>query len=77
MYDRNSPKQVANLSVNRDLLNVAREAGINLSEVLDEALAEKVAAAKRELWARDSDAIAEYNEFVEQQGIESDGTRSF
>ena len=78
VYDRNAPKQIANLSVNRDLLNAAREAGINLSDVFEEALAKKVAAAKRELWAREnSDAIADYNEFVEQQGIASDGTRGF
>ena len=78
VYDRKAPKQPANLSVNRDLLNAAREAGVNLSAVLEEALAEKVAAAKRELWVREnSDAIADYNDFVEQHGVLSDGTRSF
>ena len=28
---RKAPKQATNLSINRDLLNVAREAGVNLS----------------------------------------------
>jgi antitoxin CcdA len=77
-YDRKAPKRAAHLSVNRDLLDAARDAGVNLSEVLEEALAEKVAAAKRELWVREnSDAIADYNDFVEEHGVMSDGTRSF
>lgn len=77
-YDRKAPKQAANLSVNRDLLNAAREAGVNLSSVLEEALAEKVAAAKREHWVRENtDAIAAYNHFVEENGVASDGARSF
>lgn len=78
VYDRKAPKQAANLSVNRDLLNAARESGVNLSAVLEEALAEKVAAAKREYWVREnSGAIAAYNDFVEENGLASDGSRSF
>ena len=78
VYDRKAPKLAVDLSLNRDLLDAAREAGINLSELLEEALAEKVAAAKREFWTREnSDAIAEYNGFVEKQGVRSDDTRSF
>jgi antitoxin CcdA len=78
VYNRKAPKQAANLSVNRELLNAAREAGVNLSAVLEEALAEKVAQAKREHWVREnSDAIAEYNDFVDEHGVMSDGARSF
>lgn len=78
VFDRKAPKQATNLSINRDLLNAARETGVNLSAVLEEALAEKVAAAKRERWVREnSDAIAAYNEFVDEKGTASDGMRSF
>jgi antitoxin CcdA len=78
VFDRTAPKQATNLSINRDLLNAARESGVNLSAVLEEALAEKVAAAKREHWVREnSEAIAAYNEFVDEKGIASDGMRSF
>ncbi len=78
VYDRKAPKQATNLSINRDLLHAARDAGVNLSAVLEEALAEKVAAAKREHWVREnSDAIAAYNEFAEENGVASDGMRSF
>jgi antitoxin CcdA len=78
VYDRKAPKQPTNLSINRDLLSAARESGVNLSAVLEEALAEKVAAAKREHWVRENrDAIAAYNEFSDKNGVASDGLRSF
>jgi antitoxin CcdA len=77
-YDRKAPKQAANLSVNRDLLNAAREFGVNLSAALEEVLAEKVAAARREKWVKENGAaIAAYNDFVEENGLASDGMRSF
>jgi antitoxin CcdA len=78
VYDRKAPKQAANLSINSDLLKAARESGVNLSAVMEEALVYKVAAAKREAWARENaDAIAAYNEFVTEHGAYSDGSRSF
>lgn len=76
--NRKAPKQATNLSINRDLLNAAREAGVNLSAALEEALQEKVAAARREKWKRENaEAIAEYNKFIEEHGIFSEGHRSF
>jgi antitoxin CcdA len=78
VYDRKAPKQAANLSINSDLLKAARESGVNLSAVMEEALAYRVAATKREAWVRDNaDAIASYNEFVAENGVYSDGSRSF
>lgn len=73
-----APKQATNLSIDRDLLNEAREAGVNLSAALEEALREKVAAARREKWKRDNaEAIAEYNDLIAEHGIFSEGQRSF
>lgn len=78
VYDRKAPKQAANLSVNSDLLKVAREAGVNLSAVMEEALVYRVSAAKREAWLKDNaEAIAAYNEFVAENGTYSDSSRSF
>ena len=77
-YDRKAPKQATNLSINRDLLTAARESGINLSAVFEAALAEKVAKAKREKWVKENTgAIAAYNDFVAENGLASDGLRSF
>ena len=73
-----APKQATNLSIDRDLLDAAREAGVNLSAALEEALKEKVAAARREKWKRENaEAIAQYNDFIEQHGVFSDSHRSF
>ncbi len=78
VYNRKAPKQAANLSINSDLLKAAREAGVNLSSVLEEALAQRVAIAKREAWKRDNaDAIDAYNQFTDEHGVYSDGSRSF
>lgn len=78
VFDRKAPKQATNLSINRDLLNAARESGVNLSGVLEEALVEKLAAAEGEQWVREnSDVIAAYNEFIDEHGTASDRMRSF
>jgi antitoxin CcdA len=75
--DRKAPKQATNVSINRDLLDAAREAGVNLSATLEEALKEKVAAASREKWKRENaEAIAEYNELIAEHGVFADGQRS-
>ena len=78
MRNPKAPKQATNLSINRDLLNAARAAGVNLSAALEEALEEKVAAARREQWKQENaEAIAEYNDLIAEHGIFSEGQRSF
>lgn len=73
--DCRAPKQATPLSINRDLLDAAREAGINLSE---EALKEKVAAARREKWkGENAEAIAKYNDLIAEYGVFSEGQRIF
>jgi antitoxin CcdA len=75
---RKGTKQAANLSIDSGLLNAARESGVNLSAALEEALAVKVAAARRAQWLKDNaDAIDAYNELVARHGVFSEGTRSF
>lgn len=76
--NRTAPKQATNLSINRDLLDAARAAGVNLSAALEEALKEKVAAARRKKWKRENArAIAEYNAFIGEHGVFSDSHRGF
>jgi len=71
-------KRATNVSVRSDLLAAAREAGINLSATLERALAEDLAALKRKQWREENrEAIAAYNEYVEENGTFSDGVRSF
>ncbi len=78
VYDSTAAKKPTNLSLNSDLLRQARELGINLSSVLEEALEEVVRRRLGELWlAENRKAIAAYNEHVEAHGVWSDGLRSF
>ena len=71
-------KRAANVSVRIDLLDAAREAGINLSASLERALTEELANVKRARWQEENrDAIAAYNEYVDEHGAFSDGVRSF
>ncbi len=77
-HDAKAPKRATNLSINSDLLNQARELDVNLSATLEDALAELIRARRRERWlAENREAIAAYNEHVEQDGVFSDRLRAF
>jgi antitoxin CcdA len=79
MGRRNSEtKRATNVSVRSDLLNAARDAGLNLSATLERALVEQLAEVKRKKWRQDNrEAIDAYNEHVEKHGMFSDGVRTF
>ncbi|CAD5109213.1 type II toxin-antitoxin system CcdA family antitoxin [Zestomonas carbonaria] len=77
-YDLHAPKKATNLSLNSDLLKKARELDINLSAVLEEALANEVKERLARRWLEQNrQAIDAYNRHVEEQGVFSDGLRSF
>ena len=77
-YDRTAPRKATNLSINSDLLGIARELKLNLSRELERRLEEIVAERRSALWlAENREAIDAYNERVEQHGVFSDGLRSF
>lgn len=78
LYDSSAPKKSANLSVNSELLAHAKQLGINLSAVLEQSLAQKVKELKTQAWLEENgDAIAKYNQEVQEHGVFSDGMRSF
>ena len=71
-------KRATNLSIRGDLLDAARDAGINLSATLERALAEELASVMRKKWREENqDAIAAYNDYVAEHGTFSDHLRSF
>ena len=71
-------KQAVNLSINRELLNRARSSDLNLSNILEVALEQKLEQQARELWLAENRAgIEAYNAQVEKHGVFSDGLRSF
>jgi antitoxin CcdA len=75
---RSVVKRATNVSIRVDLLDAARDAGVNLSATLERALAEELASLKRAHWREENrEAIAAYNEYVDEHGTFSDGVRSF
>ena len=77
-YDVNANKKPTNVSVNADLLRQAKSLKINLSQVLEQRLIEIVREQQRELWlAENQQALEDYNEYVERNGVFSDGHKQF
>jgi antitoxin CcdA len=77
-FDSQAPKKPTNLSINSDLLTKARKMNINLSATLENELAKQVQIKQREQWLQENAiAIQAYNDFVENEGVFSEGIRSF
>jgi antitoxin CcdA len=75
LYDRKASRKPTRLSVNSDLLDKARELGVDLANTLEEALAVEVHKRQREVWlAENQEAIEAYNELVERTGVFSAGS---
>ena len=78
LFDIKAPKKPANLSVNSDLLNQAKDLKMNISAVLESALIESIKKARQEKWLHENKAaMKEYNERIKQQGLFSDDMRTF
>ncbi len=78
LYNRNAPKKPTNLTINSDLLIKAKELKINISSVLEQALAERLKQTQKDEWLQEnSESIASYNEHIEQFGVFSDTVRTF
>jgi antitoxin CcdA len=73
-----SAKKAVNVSIPAELLDAARAEDINLSAVLETALAEKLRIRRREKWlAENSGEIAAYNRQIDERGSFGDKVRSF
>jgi len=76
--DSLAPKRSANLTISADLLDRAKRLKINLSQTLEERLAQVVREAEAEAWlAANRKAIDAYNERVERDGVWSEQVRGF
>lgn len=77
-FNLEAPKKPTNVSINSDLLSKARSLKINLSATLESALIKIVNDKQRELWREENkQAIASYNQMVEEHGTFSDDLRAF
>ena len=74
----NQLKKPTNVTIRFDLLEQARELKLNLSQEFETHLAEVIRKRRAEQWLRDNrEAIEAYNRFVAENGVFSDGLRSF
>jgi antitoxin CcdA len=71
-------KARTNVSIERALLDAARARGLSLSQILEEAVRERLAQEEAERWLRDNrERIAGYGEFIAEHGTFSDDIRDF
>lgn len=64
-YDVDAAKRTTSVSINSDLLRIAKESGLNVSQVLEERLIEMLKPAWREAYlAENAGAIESYNRRV-------------
>lgn len=77
-YDESAPKKAANLSINSDLLQKAKDLKINLSAAFENALTDLIRKKQCENWKNtNKQAVKAYNKHVEKQGVFSKELRSF
>jgi len=78
LFDLKATKKPTNLTINSDLLRVAKELNINISAVLEQALSEQVKKQKTDEWLKENEEmISIFNKDVLENGCFSDGLRSF
>lgn len=78
LYDQSAPKRPVNLSVNEDLVRMARKRGVNLSHVLENTLVSMLQVESRERFLEENRAgFAAYERFVEENGVFGDDYRTF
>lgn len=71
-------KTRTNVSVDAELLALARRLRINVSAALEDRLKELVAESRSRVWLEENaGAIEDANMFIEQRGVWSDGKRQF
>jgi len=67
---RQTPRRSTSLSLDRRLLDQARELGVNVSRSAERGLEEAVREARRQRWREENAAAIEsYNRFIDEQGV--------
>ncbi|WP_421715799.1 type II toxin-antitoxin system CcdA family antitoxin [Arcobacter arenosus] len=78
IYDKSAKKKATNVSINSDLLEKAKEYKINISSSIEKTLEELVKKAEENKWEKENkEAIKEYNKRIKDNGLFSNGLRSF
>ena len=73
-----SRRKPVNLTADIELVEVARSMGLNLSQLFEDSLKKAVWEECKRQWEDENrEALEQYNRFVEENGVFSDGLRSF
>jgi antitoxin CcdA len=71
-------RRSTSLTLDRGLLDEAKALGVNISRAAESGLVEAVRAARRQAWREENAAaIADYNAFVEANGVPLSDLRKF
>ncbi len=77
-YKQKAPKKAVNVSINSDILALAKEYKINLSKALEEKVSDILRQKEAVKWQKENKAaIEEYNEQIRKYGAFGDSFRSF
>ena len=77
-YDKAAKKQTVSLTINSDLYAKAKEAGLNASQVAEDALAEAVVRRlKAQIQAEIEQDIRAYNDYVQKYGSPAELVREW
>ncbi|HLG87249.1 MAG TPA: type II toxin-antitoxin system CcdA family antitoxin [Alphaproteobacteria bacterium] len=76
-YDRTAGKKTVSLTINSDLTRRVKQAGINASQIAEEALAAELERIGREEMAKAAQAeIEAYNAYIDRHGLFADAVRA-
>lgn len=78
IYNKEAKKKATNISINSELLEKAKKYKINISANVEKTLEELIKQEEIKNWEKENkDAIENYNQRISQNGVFSDGLRSF
>lgn len=77
-YEQTARRKRVNLTVNEDLLALARQYKLNLSRILENSLISELKTRWQNDWLDENkSAISAYNRRIAKHGVFSDGLRRF
>ena len=78
LYDTTAKKKATSLTINSDLIKIAKEYKINLSNLLETNLIELIKEKQAQQWQEENkEAIEEQNQRIKTRGLFSDSVRKF
>ena len=78
IYNKEAKKKATNISINSELLEKAKKYNINISANVEKTLEELIKQEEIKNWEKENkEAIDSYNQRLSENGLFSDGLRSF